>query len=75
MLLFFVAGQRRRSEISPQQLPADAESGLERPPNLYGDDSRHPDVHGSRLRPAERSGQRLQSWTYYFQRSGGVCLC
>ena len=41
---------------------------MERSPNSDGDDPRHSDVHGPRLRPAAQSRERLQLGTEYIQR-------
>jgi hypothetical protein len=70
--LLVCPGPRRCPSGSPQLLPDDTESSLERPSDVDGDDSRHPDVHGPCLRAAERRGQRVQFGLDYFQRSGKI---
>lgn len=60
-------GARGRGEQSAQQFPADAQSGVGRPPDLDDNDARHPHVHGQSVRAAERRGERLQLGTDYIQ--------
>ena len=44
---------------------------MERPPDEHGDDTRHPDVHGPRVRPAEHLRECLQPGAGHLQGQGG----
>lgn len=61
-------GPGGRDARPQQQLPADAEPGVDRPPNIDGDDPRHPDVHGPRLRPTERRRECVQPRAHHLPR-------
>ena len=54
MIFLSYPGSERRVGSLEQQLPADVERGLERPPDQHGHDPRHPHVHGPGLRAAEQ---------------------